>query len=284
MATAGSMLANVRQVIGDPDRDYVTDAVGLEWLSKAQEEFCDEVLPLDEFKAYAVTAKKVRFDLPTDAIIVMRLMWYQTRTEKLRYLGPHKFAEYEESFPNSTGSPPDHYTMERRQIVVGPQVPQTNSATALASGNIASTATLLGLTAASGTFRSKGFVIIGSEVIEFHALATTTLTPVTRGMFGTSPASIASGAQVTQVDMIAAYRKIPAALTATTASPEIPVVWHRHLEQYLLYLAWLARGDKDKAQLAMAEYQDMKKRAMKTAGRRTRDGMLAIQERIRRVW
>lgn len=277
MAQAGSMLTSIRKLLGDPDSDFVDDTTGLTWLDQAQQRFCDEVLPLDEVKDYDVVAKRSRYDLPTDAILPIALMWYQSSTRKLRYQPPDLWYKLEASRPNATGIP-NQYTVIRRQLVLGPEVPQTASKTASASGTITAAATTLGLTAASGTFRSKGFIIIEDEVIEFTGVATTTLTGAVRGVHGTTAASHASAVTVTQVDFQMTYRKTPAAL-ATADTPQIPAPFHRYLEKYALYLGWLARGDSQKAAAALNEFERMEEQAKKSVSRRALDGVLRVQER-----
>ena len=54
MATAGSLLGDVRVHFGDPDRDFITDAIGMEWLDVAQQRFCDEVMALDEIQDFTL--------------------------------------------------------------------------------------------------------------------------------------------------------------------------------------------------------------------------------------
>lgn len=280
MPTAGSMLTNIRKLVGDPDRDWLDDTTGLDFLDRSQKRFCHKVLPLDEYKDYAITAKEELFDLPTNCIIPIWVEWYQSRVVKLEYTTPDLWAHVTEANPTSTGIP-ERYTVIRRQIAVGPQVPTTSSNTANASGAINSTTTTLNLTAASGTFRSKGFVKLNSEIVKYTGVATTTLTGCTRGVHGTSAASHASGDTVTQIDLLMLYRKAPAAL-ATNTSPEIPDAFHDYLEKYALYLTWLARGDSLKAQAVLTEFDEYEKDAIKTIGRRSQDGMLHIKEKINR--
>lgn len=283
MAQAGSILSNVRVLIGDPDRDFLTDAIGMDWINQAQRQFCHNVLALDEIKDYTLTAKQPRFDLPTDAIIPIWATWYKNRVIRLEYKPPDRFAKISASWPNADGTP-DAYTVLRRQVVVGPQRPTSNSATALASGTMTDVVTTLNLTAASGTFRSKGWVKIESEVIEYTAVATTTLTGAVRGVHGTTAASHASGKQITEIDLQLFYRKSPTAITATGTSPDIPEMYHDYLEKYVLYLAWLARGDSAKAQVALTEFDRYQEATRKTIARRSQDGLLAINERWRARW
>lgn len=280
MATAGSLLTNIQKLFGDPEGDFITNTFGLDCLDRAQQRFCHKVLPLDEYKDYTITAKEELFDLPADCIIPIWVEWYKSRTTKLEYTTPDQWAHLQESNPNATGIP-ERYTVIRRQLAVGPQVPTTASGNTTASGAITASAVTLGLAAASGTFRSKGFVKVNSEVIKYTGVATTTLTGCTRGVHNTTAASHASGDTVTQIDLIMLYRKSPAAL-ATSSTPDVPTVYQAYLEKYALYLAWLARGDSAKADAALSEFADIENDAIKTIGRRSMDGMMRIKEKINR--
>ena len=48
MATAGSLITNICRAFGDPQQDYITDTVGLEWLTVAEQRFADEVMDIEE--------------------------------------------------------------------------------------------------------------------------------------------------------------------------------------------------------------------------------------------
>lgn len=268
--TVGSLLANVRVQFGDPDRDFITDTIGFEWIDVAQQRFCHEVLALDEIKDYPLTAAQKRYDLPTNCIIPMAVLWWKNSSRKLDYADPSKFEEYEVYHPLTTGYP-KNYSVIRRQLVMGPAAPLSDSATALASGAAASTATTISLTAASGTFRTKGFLEnqTTGEVIEYLAIASTTVTGCVRGVHGTPATAIASGQQWKEVDVQMRYRKIPQPITASTQSMEIPAAFARYIEQFLLYYAWRARGDKAKADAAYNHFEVEEKRAKETTGRRS---------------
>lgn len=281
MATAGSLIQNVRELYGDPDRDRISDSIGLDWLNRAQNRFCNMVEPLDEIKDFTLTQYQPRHDLPTNCIIPLAVLWWKSSTRRLEYKTPDQWQDMTESWPNATGTP-DAYTVIRRQLTVGPQRPSSNSATSTASGAIGTTVTTIGLTAASGTFRSKGWVLIGSEVVEFTGVSGTTLTGCVRGVHGTSAASYASNATVTEIDLQMLYRRSPTVLSATTSSPDIPEMFQDYLEKYMLYLAWLQRGDSTKAEVVYNEFELLEKQTIKTVGRRARDGMLQIKDWMNR--
>lgn len=286
MTQPGSILANVRKIAGDVNLDFLTDAVGLEWLDEAQQRFADEVLPLDEIKNYAITAKIQRYDLPTDYIIAKGAMWLKNRTQKLEFHTPTRFEEDIEGWPNGIGNP-EVYTIIRKQLVIGPSVPTANSATALVSGALGSTATTCGFTAASGTFRTKGWLQIASgtstEILEYTGVATTTVTGAVRGVHGTSGTAFSSTATVTEIDLQLRYQKIPAVLTATTSTIETPVVWQKYLEKYLLYLTYMAQGAKEKAAMAFEQFQMYEANAREKAGRRAFENV-RIKDRRHSMW
>lgn len=285
MATAGSIASSIRVQYGDVSRDWLTDDIALDFIDKAQKRFVNKVLPLDEYQDFCIVAKVQRYDVASDMIWPVGLTWYQSKTEKLTYVTPEQWEKIEENYPNATGNP-DIYTFIKRQLLVGPQVPSTRSATALASGAGFASATAIALTAASGTFRSKGFLknVTTGEVIEYNTISGATVSGITRGVHNTTAASVASTNQFQQVDLICRYRRAPAAITATTASPEIPAPYHEYIEKYALYLAYMARGDNPKADRAFAEFEDYERDTVKKIGRRAQDGMIKIQEARRRVW
>ncbi len=269
MVTAATLLQNVRVQGGDPDRDFLTDAIGFEWLDAAQQRFCHEVLALDEIKDYPLVARQKRYDVPADFYLAMSVLWFKNGGRKLAWAEPHEFEEFEVYHPNTTGYP-RAYSVIRRQMVLGPASPVSDSATALGSGDFTTTATTIGFTAASGTFRTRGFLINSttSEVIEYTNVATTTVTGCTRGVHNTTAATAASGQQWKEVDVQLRYRRTPSAITASTQSPDIPAPFHRYLEHFLLFMFWRARGDKAKADAAYAQFEQEEKRAKDTIGRR----------------
>ena len=268
--TAGSLLADVRVRFGDPDRDFISDAIGLEWLSAAQDRAAHEVLVLDEIADYSLTEGVKRMDLPTNCIIPFTAQWWKDGGRVLDYIDPSEWDTYEVRRILTSGYPRG-FSIIRQQLVVGPASPASDSATALASGAITAAATTIGLTAASGTFRGKGWYKnqTSGEVFECTGgVATTTLTGCIRGVHGTSAASMASGEQSKEIDIQMRYRRTPAQSTATTANPEIPTAFQRYLEHYVLFLAWMARGDKAKADAAYTLFEQEEKRMKDTVGRR----------------
>lgn len=269
MATAGSIVQSVRIQYGDPDRDFITDTIGFEWLTKAQRRLCHEVLALDEIKDYPVVEGQKRYDLPDNCYIPFTALWWKDSRRELQPLDPSQWDQYEVRRILTTGYPTG-FTVIRRQLVVGPAAPLSNSATALASGDYSSSATTIGLTSASGLFRSRGWLVNSTtgEVVEYTAIASTTVTGCSRGVHGTSTASVASNQQWKEVDLQMRYRRAPTDITASTQTPDVPTIFQDYLEHYMLYLAWRARGDKAKADAAYSQFEMEEKRAKDTVGRR----------------
>ena len=282
MATAASLISNVRLYYGDPSGEFITDSVGMEWLSLAQERFVNNVMPLDEVKEYIVTAKQKRYDLPDNCIEPTRVIWYKDMQTILTAESPPEFERLQSGFPNGIGRPV-FYTVFRRQLVVGPQSPVANSATSLASGAHNTSTTVIGVATGSGVFRARGWAIVAStgEVFEYTGVSGDTLTGCTRGLHNTTAASVPSNATITQVDMQMQYRRTPSAVATTSESPVIPTAFHRYLEMYMLYRAWLSRGDSSKAQIAYNEFESFEETAKEKVGRRFLEP-ISIKDRSRR--
>lgn len=270
MVTASTIIQNVRLAFGDPDGETITDAVGKEALEAAEVRFCHFVLAIDEVKDYTISQQIQTYDLPSNCVEPTQVIYYQQAQRELKAESPVEFQKIQTGSPLANPGRPRHFTIFRRQLVIGPQSPVSNSATALASGAQSSTASTINLTAASGTFRSRGFLVNSTtgEVVSFASVSTTQVGFVTRGVHGTPQASIASNDVWTQIDMQMFYRRLATAISTVTQTPEVPAAFQRYLEAYMLYKLWLHRGDSTKAQVAYNEFEVLEKEAKKTTGRR----------------
>lgn len=291
MPTAGSMLTNIKKIFGDTAGQFIDDTTGLTWLDQAQQDFCNDVWMLEEIEDYAVTqVYNANFDLPTDCIIPMSVMWMQTKYIKLEPEPPNVWDQLVEAYPNSTGNP-YHYTIMRRnqdlqQIRIGPALPPASSNFSSTSGAITAGAATIPLYVATGRFRSRGWVLISNgvlgsnlyEVAEYTGLGASMLTGVIRGVHGTVASATSGDVRVRQVDLQVRYKKMPDAL-ATSGTPEIPEPFHRYLETYALYLAKLAHGEPKEADGYLQVYLKQKETARKMAGRRQQDGLMRIKPR-----
>jgi hypothetical protein len=280
------MLVNMRKIFGDVAAQFIDDTTGLTWLDQAQQDFCNDVWMLEEVKNYTLTQYNANFNLPTDCIIPMSVMWYQTKTTKLNPEPPNVWDQLIESYPNSTGNP-YHYTMMRRsgdvqQIRIGPQLPPASSNFSSTTAALTAGAATIPIYVATGRFRSRGWAIVSNgtadEVVEYTGLGASMLTGVSRGVHGTVGSAIGSDVRVRQVDLQVRYKKMPDAL-ATSSLPQIPEPFHRYLETYALYLAKLAHGEEKDAEGFLQVYLKQKETARKMAGRRHQDGLQRIQPR-----
>jgi hypothetical protein len=285
MVTAATLIADVRRLYGDPDGEFITDAVGMEWANLGQERFCNFVMPLDEVQDITLTARQKRYDLNSDCQVPTRVIWYKDLQEILTAESPAEFERIQSGWPNGVGRP-TYYTVFRRQIVVGPQSPAANSATSVASGAQTGTSTTIGVATSSGVFRTSGWAKVAStgEVFEYTGIGSGTLTGCTRAVHNTTATAFSSGATITQIDLQVQYRKIPSGVSTTTESPSIPAAFHRYLEMYMLYRAWLARGDSDKAQIAYNEFEALENNAKEISGRRFMEPISIKDRRTQRNW
>lgn len=284
MATAASITQDVRNLYGDPDGEFITATLGIDWLNAAQDRFCHKVMPIDEVKDYTLNARQQEFDLPGNYLQAVKAVYLKDMAYVLQAEAPAEFERIQAGFQTSVGRPV-YYTIFRRQVVVGPQSPVASSATALASGAQSSTAAVLNLTAASGTFRSVGYLYNAStgEVMKYASVSTSQVGYVQRGVHGTPAASISSNDLIIQVDLQFFYRALATAISTTTQTPDIPTPFQRYLTLYMLYRAWLARGDATKAQVAYNEFELLEKDTIETVGQRMLEPM-AIKDRRGRTY
>jgi hypothetical protein len=290
MPTAGSMLVNMRKIFGDTAAQFIDDTTGLTWLDQAQQDFCNDVWMLEEIEDYHIDQYNANFDLPTDCIIPMSVMWFQSQTIKLKPAAPNVWDDLVENYPNSTGNA-YYYTIMRRtgdvqQMRVGPMLPGASSNFSSTSGAISAAAATIPVYVATGRFRTRGWVLISNgilgsnlyEVAEYTGLGASTLTGVLRGVHGTVASATNGDVRVRQVDLAVRYKKMPDAL-ATNSLPQIPEPFHRYLETYALYLAKLAHGEDKDAEGMLQVYLKQKETARKMAGRRQQDGLQRINNR-----
>src|SRR5262245_13335207 len=100
MPTAGSLIQDTRRLFGDPDGGLITDTIGLEWLSIAQERFCHKVSPIDEVKDYVLNQRIQRFNVPNNFMEghVTRVTWLKDAPQILEAQGPAEFERIQTSW------------------------------------------------------------------------------------------------------------------------------------------------------------------------------------------
>ena len=273
MANASVILGNTRVKFGDTRGDFITDTVGLTWLNQATDELCEILMPLRRLKGEPVEANQESFAVPTDHIVTEIAYHARGLRQPLEYRDPETFFQLKQSIDGAVGDPRVWTEFEGR-IYLWPRYGSASSTTTLSlSGTLSTTSTVITI-ATVGQLRSNGIVRVDSEDVQYTTIGTSgTLGGVIRGYSGTTGAQHATGATVTQLDFQILYRRRPASLAAVTAEPDVPLFLHKKFENYILYLAYFAEGNVDKANfyldlwrkdLADADYPIAKEQVART--------------------
>jgi len=243
MTTASAIVDLCRLRFGDTAADFLTTDRCLAWLDEAQNAFVEILYPLRRTKSFIVVANQESFTLPDELVILEVVTVTRSMRHEMKYLIPTEFERMKTS-SRMTGWPA-YWTLKDQRLYIWPFF-SIASAYAITGQTHTSSETQIKL-ASVGGFRDYGRAIIGTqEEIEYTGISSTFLTGVTRGVGGTVASSHASGASITQTDFEIQYPRRASAL-ASTSTPDIPSVYQQKLQNYVLYLAELSRGNSAKA-------------------------------------
>lgn len=247
MPTASVILGNARVKFGDTSSNFITDSIGLTWLNQATDQLVEEIQPLRRLAGQAVSADQESFTIPSDNIVIEVAYHARGLRQPLEYKDPEVFFQLKQSIDGAVGDPRVWTEFEDR-IYVWPRYGSASNTTSLSlAGTLSTTSTTLTV-ATSSQLRSSGIIRVDSEDIQYSGKGSSgTLGGVVRGFSGTTANQHATSATVTQLDFQLLYRRRPASLGAVTAEPDIPAFLHRKLENYILYLAYFAEGNVQKA-------------------------------------
>lgn len=245
MATASTLLDDVRTQFGDTDKNFISDANGLLWLNEAQQKMSKVTYELKRQKYFPVYTYQNTLSIPDDCLMIEDVASLKDLKVNLNYV-PHREFNRRNLWVNNAVGNPRLWTQMDRLVYFWPRVNNSGLTTTV---NASTTDSATSITLAStGNLKSQGRVLIDSEEIEYTDKGTTTINGCLRGRGGTTAASHASAASVMQLDFMLTYSRISTALTAQTSELEIREAWHDVLKNYVIYLAYLAEGDSEKAQ------------------------------------
>lgn len=243
MTVASAIITQCRLRLGDTSGDYLTMDRGLTWLDEAHNAMVEILYPLRRTKSFTVDVAQEAFTLPDDLLILEVVTVTQELRHQLQYRTPQEF-ERLKTRGRQTGRP-DYWTHKDGKLYVYPMFGVASKAVVV---NASTTTTDTTLTFASTTnLRDYGRGILGTqEEVEYTTKGSLTLSGVTRGYAGTTASTHASGAFLTQTDLEIQYPRRASAL-ASTSTPDTPSWTHQKLQNYVLYLAELSRGNASKA-------------------------------------
>ncbi len=243
MTVASAIIVQCRLRLGDTDGDYLTMDRGLTWLDEGHNQFVEILYPLRRTKSFTVAEGQESFTLPDDLLILEVVTVTQETRHQLQYKTPQEFERLKTTGRNA--SRPDYWTLKDGKLYVFPMF-GTASKVVLINDTQSTSSTSFTL-ASTSNLRDYGRAIVGTqEEIEYTTRGSVSISGATRGVGGTVASSHASGISMTQTDLEIQYPRRASAL-ASQSTPDIPSFLHQKLQNYVLYLAELSRGQVSKA-------------------------------------
>ena len=180
---------------------------------------------LEGERSFSIVANQFAYDIP---ITVQKIYQVMFDTQPLIYVNYETWKQLHWD-SNSSSDSPSHYTIWNRQLLIYPRPSTASSTTAINdAAGISATATSVTVDATSGFNRGDYFrFIIDSEVIYATASTSTTFTGLLRGREGTTAATHADDATITERDIVYSTHVEPTDLLDTqdrTAIPEADVI------------------------------------------------------------
>ena len=278
MSTATAILDKARQRFGDTSANWITPGAGLNWLDNAQNEINTKFMPLDRLTGFVVAANQEAFGLPSDCLVVEALWHSRAVRTVLIYKTPIEFFKLKMVAQSATGYP-QYWTEFENRIYVWPMY-GTADQTSTASGAFTIATTQISVATVTG-FQIQGLVQASSgEIIQYTNTATGLLKGCIRGYAGTTAASGVDTGTITQMTLQLLYKRQAASLATGGDSIDLPALYERAIEEWVLYLAYAAEGSQEKA---AAQYQICQKEFDKLeyiGSRQTIDRPMRIADRL----
>lgn len=272
MPTASYLIADMQAKLGDPSGNIFTSANLLNWLNEAQKEFCLENTPLRQVDATVIATGVNVFPIPSDKILWDGIFSRKQIGTKLKYLTYTQLNTQIAACPGAFGYDSDSCAELDGKLYVYPSY-GTSAATAFCPFGATSTATTITVTSTSGWKAWGRFLTSSGEEVEYASIDGNNFYGCTRGVGGTTPASINKASKITQCDLWMVYRRYAKTMTAMTDVPEVPSVFHEGLEHYAMYLAYKQVGEMDKAKLVYGLWEEFVDRANYIASKEVLDSI-----------
>ena len=277
MTTGNQVQTFLRQRFGDTDGNFLTDGLTLTLLDQAQNQIVTEFMELRRYKGFTTSAYQEAFSIPTDCIMI-EVAWHARNLKRvLTKTTPAEFFRRQQVVDGAVGDPVIWTEMEGK-VYVWPRYASASNTT-----TITATMAITGdpIIATVGQLTAKGIVRIDSEDIEYTNKGTSgTLGGVIRGSGGTTAATHASAATVTQLDFQLLYRRTAASLSTIGETLDVTSNYRQLLEAYCLYLAYLAEGSQQKAADQFKVYEKMTQQQSYSAEKADLSGNIRIQDAL----
>lgn len=260
--TAGTVVNNVRDLVPDPTSPYgdatadgglIRAATMYRWLDEGVRTAARVLgLLVDDWTAiqqinnqpnYSVDSHFIRivdgvsnlWPLDTISLVEADVIWPSGKTT----------AQSLEGFYHVVG---DHL-----EFGLWP-VPNASDPTTTLSAGISASATSLSVAAVT-SFLAYGYIQIGTEIIRYDTITGTTLSLLTRGVAGTTAATHSLGDTVTHLGLWLKGKRVPATISASTSTVELPLDVVTVVQDYMFAMALMAQNEYDASAAVMKRFE-----------------------------
>lgn len=276
--TTGTQVATfLRQRFADTNSDFLTDALVLTILDSSQNRIVTDFMQLRRMTGFAISADQNSFTIPTNCVMI-EVAWHARNLKRvLQKVTPAEYYARQQVVDGAVGDPVIWTEMEGK-VYVWPRYSSASNTTTITA---TMTTTSAPVVATTSQLTTQGMVQIDSEYIEYNNKGSSgTLSGVTRGVGGTTAATHATGATVTQLDFQLLFRRTAASLSTLGETLDVTSDLREPLEAYSLYLAYLAEGSQQKAEQQYKIYSQMMEDDAYSAEKADLSGNIRIMDRL----
>lgn len=279
MATAQSLIDDVRSRVVEPVASYFTDAEILRWLNQGYKRFVAQTEWTERCSAQRVIANQFQYSLPTNIIKVCDVRW--TDQYKVWFRDLEEFGRYVGQSGANTAARPYMYRIFPWDgtIRIYPK-PVANSASTALSGysGISSADTTIAVTSTT-SFPSYGRITIENEQILYYATTATSFLQCVRGDGATTAVSHSGGVTVyhAPLEIYNVYQPSDLA-TSPAVGTALGPSYDEALISYACHVAMLKRERYDEAQMFLSMYEKITKTAIEERRRVQLDRLHTIKD------
>lgn len=280
MAALSQLRTDLQYRYRDTAAKYLSAVPANLFLNLGAEDFANDVEPSWREYGFYITAKQFNYNLPSDYLHSLTMMWYQNGQYEIPYLSPQEFKMRGYMNRRITVSTPQAYTIDNGptglQLILGPS-PGTSSNTSTIITSMTSSQTTVPVVDSTQFQSPAGIVQIENEQIQYQSNDNTvggSLRLALRGFGGTTAAThtyVSTPLTVQRLDLVMMYAYQFKYMVADSDTPNFQSQYHRDIVHYAMYMALKADGRDKQAMEELEYYVEKKKIAKRNIRLLTRD-------------
>lgn len=199
-------IEEVRRRIDEPTVNKISNNYIIRALNDGSVKISRELyLQTDDVTAFSSIAAQQGYVLPSDFIAVTEVIWqYDVAHYPLARLERKTFLQ---SLPQQ-GDPAFYTIDEARKLILVSPIPSGSAITTTLNGGIGVSDVTINVVSTTG-FGGLGYITIGTEIIQYSGVTSTSFTGCIRGAGNTVAAAYSTGATVTWDDIVLYYTRLP---------------------------------------------------------------------------